>query len=88
MSSTPDTAQANCTIILCDVEPESYPEIAAGAEKIVQHVVERARPGSIILLHVMNASRSESVRAVPAIIQALRNKGYTFVTISELLAVQ
>ena len=76
------------TTILCDVEPESYPEIAADAEKIVQHVVERARPGSIILLHVMNASRSESVRAVPAIIQALRSKGYTFVTISELLAMQ
>ena len=76
------------TTILCDVEPESYPEIAADAEKIVQHVVGQARPGSIILLHVMNASRSESVRAVPAIIQALRNKGYTFVTISELLAVQ
>jgi len=76
------------TTILCDVEPESYPEIAADAEKIVQHVVGQARPGSIILLHVMNASRSESVRAVPAIIQALRNKGYTFVTVSELLAVQ
>jgi len=88
MSSTPDTAQANCTIILCDVEPESYPEVAADAEKIVQHVVEHVRPGSIILLHVMNASRSESVRAVPAIIQALRSKGYTFVTISELLAMQ
>jgi len=76
------------TTILCDVEPEPYPETADGAEKIVQHVVEQARPGSIILLHVMNASRSESVRAVPAIIQALRSKGYTFVTVSELLAVQ
>jgi len=76
------------TTILCDVEPESYPGIAADAEKIVQHVVRQARPGSIILLHVMNASRSESVRAVPATIQALRNKGYTFVTVSELLAVR
>jgi len=76
------------TTILCDVEPESYSEVAAGAGKIVQHVVGQARPGSIILLHVMNASRSESVRAVPAIIQGLRSKGYTFVTISELLAMQ
>ena len=76
------------TTIMCDVEPESHPEVAADAGKIVQHVVEQARPGSIILLHVMNASRSESVRAVPAIIQGLHNKGYTFVTVSELLAVQ
>jgi len=74
------------TTILMDVEPESYPEIAVDAERIVSHVLAEARPGSIILLHVMNESRAETRQAVPLIIEGLRNKGYRFVTVSELLA--
>ena len=72
--------------IFFDVEPESYPEIAADADKIVAHVLETTRPGSIILLHVMPASRAESRQALPAIIQGLQDQGYNFVTISKLLA--
>jgi peptidoglycan/xylan/chitin deacetylase (PgdA/CDA1 family) len=72
--------------IFMDVEPESYSEVAADADKIVEHVLEEARPGSIILLHVMVESRGESRKAVPDIIQGLREEGYSFVTVSELLA--
>jgi chitin deacetylase len=72
--------------IFFDVEPESFPEIAADSEKIVGHVLDQARPGSIILLHVMNERREESLRAVPGIIAGLRGRGYEFVTISDLLA--
>jgi peptidoglycan/xylan/chitin deacetylase (PgdA/CDA1 family) len=72
--------------IFFDVEPESYREIAGDTERIVEYVLEEARPGSIILLHVMNESRAESLEAVPGIIQGLQSRGYTFVTISELLA--
>jgi hypothetical protein len=68
-----------------DVEPESYKEIAADSESIVQHVLEKARSGSIILLHVMNESRGESMEAVPGIVRGLRSRGYSFVTVSELL---
>ncbi|MCP4589448.1 MAG: hypothetical protein GY842_01760, partial [bacterium] len=68
-----------------DVEPESYPEIAADADKIVAHALETTRPGSIILLHVMTESRAESRQALPDIIQELQAQGYNFVTISELL---
>ena len=74
------------TTTLFDVEPESYPEIAADAEKIAGHVLDGVSPGSIILLHVMNEHREESLRAVPGIIAGLRGRGYEFVTISELLA--
>jgi peptidoglycan-N-acetylglucosamine deacetylase len=71
--------------IFWDVEPESYPEIASKAELITAHVLERVRPGSIILLHVMMGYRVVSVQAVPQIITALRQKGYRFVTVAELL---
>ncbi|MDY7080810.1 MAG: polysaccharide deacetylase family protein [Chloroflexota bacterium] len=72
--------------IFFDVEPESYPEVAADADRIVEHALGKVRPGSIVLLHVMHESRVESRRALPGIIQGLQEQGYDFVTVSELLA--
>jgi peptidoglycan/xylan/chitin deacetylase (PgdA/CDA1 family) len=72
--------------ITFDVEPESYPEVAGDADAIAAHVLERARPGSIILLHVMQEGRAESRRAIPGVVRGLRDRGYSFVTVSELLA--
>ena len=65
------------------VAPESAPDEAG---LIVARVLEQAQPGSIILLHVMYASRAESRAALPGIIDGLQAKGYRFVTLSELLA--
>jgi len=72
--------------VLWDVEPESYPEVASSAERIAAHVVERVRPGSIVLLHVMYPSCEESRRALPKIVEGLRARGYRFVTVEELLS--
>jgi peptidoglycan/xylan/chitin deacetylase (PgdA/CDA1 family) len=74
------------TTVTWDVEPESFPEVDGDARRIAAHVLERARPGSIILLHVMFRNRAESRRAVPAIVAGLRARGYRFVTVSELMA--
>jgi peptidoglycan/xylan/chitin deacetylase (PgdA/CDA1 family) len=52
----------------------------------VEVALREARPGSIILLHVMAASRETSREALPEIIRGLREQGYRFVTVSELLA--
>lgn len=71
--------------ILWDVEPDSYPEVANSSEKITQHVLENTKPGSIILLHIMFENRSESMEAVEGIVTGLRQQGYTFKTVSELL---
>lgn len=71
--------------ITWDVEPDSYPEIAADSNKIVAHVMEKTRPGSIILLHVMYESRSESLKAVKGVITGLKGEGYSFKTVSEML---
>ncbi|MBU9723442.1 MULTISPECIES: polysaccharide deacetylase family protein [Bacillaceae] len=71
--------------IYMNIEPESYPEIAGDATKIENHVVENIEPGSIILLHVMYESRRESLNSVEGIINSLKEEGYKFVTISELL---
>ncbi|HLM68405.1 MAG TPA: polysaccharide deacetylase family protein, partial [Longimicrobium sp.] len=43
-------ARTGRVTVTCDVEPESYPEVDGDAERITRHVLEQARPGSIILL--------------------------------------
>lgn len=73
------------TSVTWDVEPDSYNEVASSSAAIVAHVVERVRPGSIILLHVWYASRQTSRAAVPMIIDELQKKGHRFVTVGELL---
>ncbi|NNE35834.1 MAG: polysaccharide deacetylase, partial [Rhodothermales bacterium] len=70
--------------VLWDIEPESYGDAARTAERMTDHVVDRAVPGSIILLHVMYSSNSESRRALPLIVGRLKDQGYRFVTIAEL----
>jgi peptidoglycan/xylan/chitin deacetylase (PgdA/CDA1 family) len=45
----------------------------------------RSKGGSIILLHVMNKSLAESLKAVKDIINTLKMQGYTFKIVSELL---
>ena len=72
--------------VLWDVEPESDSEVAQSAARIASHVIERVRPGSIILLHVMYPRREESRRALPLIVSGLRKRGYRFVTVQELEA--
>lgn len=73
------------TTVTWDVEPDSETQSSAG--EIAEKAVAEVRPGSIILLHVMYQNRVESFKAVPAIINRLKEQGYEFVTVSELLAV-
>lgn len=52
------------------------------AAVVAQRAVSDARPGSIILMHDIYGS---TVDAVPAIIKGLRQRGFTLVTVSQLL---
>lgn len=57
---------------------------APGAPKIVQRVTENATPGDIVLLHDANGHLQTAV-ALPDILRILSEKGFRFVTVSELL---
>jgi peptidoglycan/xylan/chitin deacetylase (PgdA/CDA1 family) len=76
------------TTITWDVEPESYSDIAADPKLITAHVLEKTRPGSIIILHVMYKARETTRQALPDVIDGLHARGFRFVTVSELLAVR
>jgi peptidoglycan/xylan/chitin deacetylase (PgdA/CDA1 family) len=50
------------------------------------HIVERARPGSIILMHVMYEGNGVARAALPMVLDGLRRKGLRVVTVGDLLA--
>lgn len=79
--------QTGRTTVMWDLEPDSDPAQAGDSEAMVANVLADARPGSIILLHVMYASRHASLASVPGIIDGLQARGFRFVTVSELMAV-
>lgn len=75
----------NRKTIMWNIEPESYNDIVNNHNEIASHVVDKAQPGSIILLHVMMNGREESLKAIKPIVNELKNKGFQFKTISEII---
>jgi chitin deacetylase len=78
-------SENNRKTITWDVEPETYVE---KSEDLIKHTLDNTKNGSIILLHVMYNSRAESIKSVRPIIKSLREKGFEFKTVSEILAME
>ncbi len=55
-------------------------------ERLVRYVASMARNGAIIVMHI-NGRGWHTAEALPAIIARLRERGFTFVTVSEMLAI-
>ena len=60
------------------------PWIGASAPSMVQSVVSHIRPGSIVIFHA-NGRGVHTSGALPEIVATLKQRGYQFVTVSELL---
>jgi peptidoglycan/xylan/chitin deacetylase (PgdA/CDA1 family) len=69
--------------VLWNVDPSDYAQPGVGA--IERRVLAQVRPGSIVISHDGGGTRTETLDAYPAIIAALRARGYRIVTIPELL---
>ncbi|RSD11471.1 polysaccharide deacetylase family protein [Amycolatopsis eburnea] len=72
------------TTITWDVEPDS--DGAPDAAAVEKTTLDQVRPGSIVLLHAMYAARGQTRQAIGPILDALKQRGYRFVTVSQLLA--
>lgn len=75
-------------LVRWDVSPGDWQDVSP--EVIVQRVLDRARPGSIILLHDGldlddKADRRVIVQALPDLIEGLLDQGYLLMTVGELL---
>ncbi|MEA5594585.1 polysaccharide deacetylase family protein [Rivularia sp. UHCC 0363] len=55
---------------------------------LVNNVIKNAGPGGIILLHDGGGDRTRTIQALPQIIAKLKQQGYSFVTIPELLEME
>ena len=77
----------NIKTITWDVEPETWGTPRASVKERIERGVNQTKPGSIIVMHVMHGD-TKSMQAVTPIVQQLKAKGYTFLTVSELLALK
>ncbi|MEO3974853.1 polysaccharide deacetylase family protein [Streptomyces sp. CAU 1734] len=72
-------------LALWDVD--SWDWARPGPEKIAKTVLDHAQPGSLILMHDGGGDRRESVRALPAVIEGLLERGLGFVAADDLRSV-
>ena len=71
-------------LVTWDIDPKDWSN-GANSQSIYQNIVKHAHSGAIILLHDGGKNRQKTIKALPKIIHKLKAKGYTFVTLSELL---
>ncbi len=79
-SYAPQTTTLGQSIILWDVDTEDWKNRSAAVT--TNRALATVRSGSIILMHDIHAS---TVEAVPGIVAALKARGFTLVTIPQLL---
>ncbi len=72
-------------IVLWDVDPSDWAR--PGAAVIAGRVLLQTRPGTIILMHDGGGDRSQTVAALPLVIEGLLERGYHFTRAGHLLAV-
>ena len=77
------TRRANAPIILWSIDPEDWGDRDARRE--TEHILSHAKDGDIILLHDIYP---ESVDAALQTVDALRQEGFYFVTVSDLFALR
>ena len=64
--------------------PSGDPDKALTPQELSREVLSRVRPGSILIFHINGNGRSTG-KALPAIVGALKAKGYRFVKIQDAL---
>ncbi|MGG0588028.1 polysaccharide deacetylase family protein [Priestia megaterium] len=77
--------RSNLQVVLWSQEHDTRDWDRPGVEYIVQHVLNDIENGDIILLHDHVNGKSQTILALKRILPTLKEKGYEFVTISELL---
>lgn len=73
--------QAGLTEVLWDVDTLDWQH--RNSAYVTKRALRKTRRGSIVLMHDIHPT---TVKAVPGLVRQLRERGYTLVTVSELLA--
>jgi cellulose synthase/poly-beta-1,6-N-acetylglucosamine synthase-like glycosyltransferase/peptidoglycan/xylan/chitin deacetylase (PgdA/CDA1 family) len=67
-----------------DLDPEDFAQ--KDGREIARRVLERAKDGTVVLLHDGGGDRSATVAAIPLIAAGLRQQGIALVSVDELLS--
>ncbi|HTC72885.1 MAG TPA: polysaccharide deacetylase family protein, partial [Solirubrobacteraceae bacterium] len=70
-------------MVLWSVDTDDY--LQPGVAVIVQRALAGAHPGAIILMHDAGGTRTQTIAALPIIVNRLRARGFHLVTVPELL---
>ncbi len=70
-------------MVLWTIDTSDYRQPGVGA--IINSVLSGVRPGAIVLMHDAGGTRTQTIEALPQIIDALRARGYKLVTVPRLL---
>jgi chitin deacetylase len=76
----------NYVVVIWSIDPKDYLQPPAAA--ITRSVLSQATSGAIVLLHDGGGDRQQTVEAVSVIIPKLKQQGYRFVTVPQLLQMQ
>jgi peptidoglycan/xylan/chitin deacetylase (PgdA/CDA1 family) len=79
-------SRRHLTSTLWSVNPQDFR--TPGTAAIKRRVLAAVKPGAIILDHDGGGDRSQTVAAIPSIIRTLKARGYTFVTVTDLLGLR
>ena len=77
-------SKQNYLTVAESIDPRDW-EAGISVDSIISRIKAQENYGDIILLHDAGGNRDATIKALPEIIKYYRNKGYTFVTVSELL---
>ncbi|WP_055715982.1 polysaccharide deacetylase family protein [Streptomyces torulosus] len=87
-SRTPEVlgwlAESGLTTALWDVVPDDWS--MPGTDTVARVVLDQARPGSVVLLHDGGGDRSQTVDALPVMIEGLLERGYRFTRLDAMTA--
>jgi peptidoglycan/xylan/chitin deacetylase (PgdA/CDA1 family) len=75
--------QKKDVIVMWSNDPMDYRPHSA--DQLTKYVIRKAQPGAIVLMHDGGGNHSATVEALPQMIAKLREQGYKFVTIPELM---
>ena len=63
----------------------------ANSQQIADYAISRTRPGTILIFHDgkegVGGDRSQTIASIPLVVSALKEQGYKFVTLDELLKI-
>lgn len=79
-------ASGGTVSVMCTWTQDSGDWAQIGADAVASGALANVHSGSIILMQDAGGSRQQDVEALPTIIEDLQGRGYTLVTLSELLA--